>query len=304
MALDHRVFEQPGIFLICTSTYGQGDVPDNAKALYADLLSVAGRILLASDTASSRWVTARTWEHSASAASASTRRLVALGATRLGRGIRAQRERWHASRRRRIGMVSGWIASQQAARRRGRSVSECRLGPAEVMTSTVDSRDQLAAAGRSRGPWPPTLRTSQARTTRVSPPHIHIPRDYNAAVDLVERNLARGRSERIAFIDDANRYTYRELSLRVNRCANAWRRLGMRMEDRVVLLLHDTIDFPVAFLGAIKAGVVPIPCNTLLTAADYEYLLADSRARAVIVSAPLLPMMRNPCRRSCESSST
>src|SRR3982074_610106 len=125
----------------------------------------------------------------------------------------------------------------------------------------------------------------------VSPPHIHIPRNYNAAVDLVERNLLAGRGERIAFIDDAGSYTYRELSLRVNRCANAWRRLGMRMEDRVVLLLQDTIDFPVAFLGAIKAGVVPIPCNTLLTATDYEYLLADSRARAVVVSEPLLAML-------------
>ncbi len=120
---------------------------------------------------------------------------------------------------------------------------------------------------------------------------IEIPRDYNAAVDLVERNLVAGRGERIAFIDDAGRYTFRELSGRVNRCANAWRRLGMRMEDRVVLLLHDGIDFPVAFLGAIKAGVVPIPCNTLLTAADYEYLIADSRARAVIVSAPLAAMV-------------
>ena len=125
----------------------------------------------------------------------------------------------------------------------------------------------------------------------VSPPKIDFPRGYNAAVDLVERNLAAGRGERIAFIDDAGRYKYRELSERVNRCANAWRRLGMRMEDRVVLLLHDGIDFPVAFLGAIKAGVVPIPCNTLLTGAEYEYLLADSRARAIVVSAPLLGMI-------------
>jgi benzoate-CoA ligase len=125
----------------------------------------------------------------------------------------------------------------------------------------------------------------------VSPPRIHIPRDYNAAVDLVERNLGAGRGERIAFIDDAGRYTYRELAERVNRCANAWRRLGLRMEDRVVLLLHDGIDFPVSFLGAIRAGVVPIPCNTLLTTADYEYLLADSRARAIVVSAPLLALV-------------
>jgi len=136
----------------------------------------------------------------------------------------------------------------------------------------------------------PAALTSADHT--VSPPKIHIPRDYNAAVDLVERNLVAGRAEHIAFIDDAGRYTYRDLADRVNRCANAWRRLGMRMEDRVVLLLHDGIDFPVAFLGAIRAGVVPIPCNTLLTLADYEYLLADSRARAVIVSAPLLEMVR------------
>jgi benzoate-CoA ligase len=124
-----------------------------------------------------------------------------------------------------------------------------------------------------------------------SPPRIDIPRDYNAAVDLVEGNLAAGRGERLAFIDDAGTYTYRDLAERVNRCANAWRRLGMRMEDRVVLLLHDSIDFPVAFLGAIKAGVIPIPCNTLFTCSDYEYLLADSRARAVVVSAPLLALV-------------
>ena len=92
----------------------------------------------------------------------------------------------------------------------------------------------------------------------ASPPRVSIPRVYNAAVDLVERNLARGRAERVAFIDDAGRYSYRELAQRVNRCANAWRRLGLRSEDRVVLLLHDSIDFPTAFLGAIRAGIVPV----------------------------------------------
>jgi benzoate-CoA ligase len=125
----------------------------------------------------------------------------------------------------------------------------------------------------------------------ASPPRVTIPRNYNAAADLVERNLDAGSADRIAFIDDAGRYSYGELAQRVNRCANAWRRLGLRVEDRVVLLMHDTIDFPTAFLGAIRAGIVPIPCNTLLTATDYEYLLADSRARAVVVSAPLAPLI-------------
>jgi benzoate-CoA ligase len=124
-----------------------------------------------------------------------------------------------------------------------------------------------------------------------SPPRVTVPREYNAAADLVERNLVAGRRERIAFIDDSGTYSYAELAERVNRCANAWRRLGLRAEDRVVLLLHDSIDFPTAFLGAIWAGIVPIPCNTLLTASDYEYLLGDSRARAVVVSAPLAPLI-------------
>ena len=57
-----------------------------------------------------------------------------------------------------------------------------------------------------------------------------------------------------------------------------------------MLLCHlDTIDFPAVFLGAIKAGIVPIAANTLLTTADYDYMLRDSRARALVVSAPLLP---------------
>src|SRR5207253_10643041 len=89
----------------------------------------------------------------------------------------------------------------------------------------------------------------------VSPPHIVIPREYNAAVDLVERNLAGRHGEHIAFIDDAGHYSYLELASRVNRCANALRRLGLRIEDRIALLLHDSIDFPAAFLGAIRAGI-------------------------------------------------
>ena len=64
--------------------------------------------------------------------------------------------------------------------------------------------------------------------------------------------------------------------------------LGLEPEQRVLLCLLDTVDFPVAFLGCIKAGIVPIAANTLLTTADYEYMLRDSRAHALIVSAPLL----------------
>ncbi|HZQ63302.1 MAG TPA: benzoate-CoA ligase family protein, partial [Casimicrobiaceae bacterium] len=124
---------------------------------------------------------------------------------------------------------------------------------------------------------------------RVSPARVEIPRAYNAAHDLVERNLAAGRGSKTAFIDDTGSITYGELARRVNRFANALVGLGVQQEQRVLLAMHDTIDWPTAFLGAIKAGIVPVAANTLLTANDYTYMLQDSRARVLIVSAALWP---------------
>jgi len=123
----------------------------------------------------------------------------------------------------------------------------------------------------------------------VSPPVVKIPRDYNAAYDLIERNLAAGRGARIAYIDDAGQYTFSQLAERVNRFGSGLRALGLEMENRVLLALTDTIDFPTAFLGAIKAGIIPVAVNTVLTAKDYEYMLSDSRATALVVSEQLLP---------------
>jgi benzoate-CoA ligase len=122
-----------------------------------------------------------------------------------------------------------------------------------------------------------------------SPPRIEIPRRYNAAHDLIERNLAAGRGAKLAYIDDRGRITYAELAARVNCAAAALCALGITPEQRVLLALHDSIDFPTVFLGAIKAGIVPVAVNTLLTASDYRYILNDSRASALVVSPPLLP---------------
>ncbi|HXP30565.1 MAG TPA: benzoate-CoA ligase family protein [Stellaceae bacterium] len=126
-----------------------------------------------------------------------------------------------------------------------------------------------------------------AHGTAEAAPQVTIPRDYNAAVDLIERNLKSGRGAKPAFIDDRGACTYAELAQRVDRAANALRRLGIEPESRIMLCLLDTVDFPVTFLGAIKAGIVPVPINTLLTAADYDFMLRDSRARALIVSDAL-----------------
>ncbi|MGB8887884.1 MAG: benzoate-CoA ligase family protein [Candidatus Korobacteraceae bacterium] len=107
---------------------------------------------------------------------------------------------------------------------------------------------------------------------------------YNAAVDLIARNLTAERAHKTAVIDESGSHTYAELAERVDRCANALRELGVEPEQRVLLCLHDSIDFPACFLGAIKAGIIPIPSNTMWSASDYAFALSDSRAKAVIVS--------------------
>ncbi|HYH20544.1 MAG TPA: AMP-binding protein, partial [Azospirillum sp.] len=110
---------------------------------------------------------------------------------------------------------------------------------------------------------------------------------FNAAAHFIQRHVAEGRAGKPAVIDDAGFYSYGELAGRVGRFANLLRAQGVAMEERVALCLLDTIDFPTAFWGAIQAGVVPIPLNTLLTTKDYEYMLRDSRARVLVVSALL-----------------
>ena len=118
------------------------------------------------------------------------------------------------------------------------------------------------------------------------------PYRYNAARDLLERNLTPQRAKKIAVIDEAGSYTFAQLAERVHRCANALLAAGLQPQQRVALSLLDTIDFPTCFLGAIGVGIVPIPLSTMLQAVDYAHALADSEASAVIVSDALLPQIR------------
>ena len=116
-----------------------------------------------------------------------------------------------------------------------------------------------------------------------------IPRDYNFAADILKRNLDAGRAAKAAYIDHRGSYGYADLAERVDRFGHVLRALGMRREERILICLTDTIDWPTAFLGAIKAGVVAVPVNTLLTEDDYSYMLDDSRARLLVVSEELFP---------------
>lgn len=117
--------------------------------------------------------------------------------------------------------------------------------------------------------------------------HVDVPREYNAAVQFIDRHLEEGRAERVAVIDRSGPTTYGELAERVNRAGNALRSLGLPTESRVLMCMLDTVDFPVVFWGAIKAGLIPVPVNTLLTPSDYDYMLRDSRARALVASVEL-----------------
>jgi benzoate-CoA ligase len=116
-----------------------------------------------------------------------------------------------------------------------------------------------------------------------------VPRDYNFAADVLQRNLDAGRAGKLAYTDGRRTLTYGELAERVERFSAALRGLGLRREERVLMAMLDTVDWPVAFLGCLKAGIIAVPVNTLLTEDDYRFMLADSRAKCLVVSEALLP---------------
>jgi benzoate-CoA ligase len=121
--------------------------------------------------------------------------------------------------------------------------------------------------------------------TQVPPPGER----FNFAQHLLALNA--GRASKPAFFDDQGAVTYGQLDERVRRLAAGLRSLNIRREERVLLLMLDSNDWPVSFLGAMHAGLVPVAVNTLLTADDYAYMLEHSRAQAVLVSGALLPTL-------------
>jgi 4-hydroxybenzoate-CoA ligase len=116
---------------------------------------------------------------------------------------------------------------------------------------------------------------------------------YNAVTWLLDRNVDEGRAAKLAFTDTVSELTYGRLQKETRRLANLLRRLGVRREERVAMIMLDTVDFPITFLGALRAGVVPVPLNTLLTSEQYAYVLADCRARVLFISEALFPVVKD-----------
>jgi benzoate-CoA ligase family protein len=111
-----------------------------------------------------------------------------------------------------------------------------------------------------------------------------IPEKYNVST-LLDANLDAGRGDKVAFVCRDHKMSYSELLGRVCRLGRALRRLGVRSGDRVMLILGDTLAFPVAFFGALRIGAVPCPTNPLLKEADYRSFIEDAGASVVITDA-------------------
>lgn len=121
---------------------------------------------------------------------------------------------------------------------------------------------------------------------------LGVPPVFNAAAHFVDRNVAEGRGSNVAIECGNARITYDDVLRNVNRCGAALRdRLGVRPEERVLILLHDSPEFIYAFFGAIKIGAVAVPLNTLWKPADYEFVIRDARPSVLVVGSELLPQI-------------
>ncbi len=116
--------------------------------------------------------------------------------------------------------------------------------------------------------------------------HLELPERYNVGADLLERNLEAGRSGKRAIASAAKDVTYGELFELANGAAHALRDLGVRREERVLIVGYDSPGWVAAFLGAIRLGAIPVPVNPLLQRSeDYDHYIDDSLARVAVVDA-------------------
>jgi len=107
---------------------------------------------------------------------------------------------------------------------------------------------------------------------------------FNATDHFLDQNIRRGLGQKVAVYTEHRNYTYNDIQKMANKSANAFRELGVMVDDRILILMLDVPQFYAIFWGAIRIGAVPIPINTMLSADDYEYYLNDSRARVLVIS--------------------
>ncbi|MHB8621724.1 MAG: AMP-binding protein, partial [Chloroflexota bacterium] len=118
----------------------------------------------------------------------------------------------------------------------------------------------------------------------------------NLAALCLDENVRTGRAEKTAVVCGEDRYSYGALATLSARVASGLGRLGVRPEERAIVLLPDSVEFVAAFMGIVRLGAVAVPLNTLFKPPDYAYLLEDSRAAVLVVHAHYLPSIPTDCR--------
>ncbi|KAA5603531.1 benzoate-CoA ligase family protein [Blastochloris sulfoviridis] len=113
---------------------------------------------------------------------------------------------------------------------------------------------------------------------------LTFPDGFNVATVFIDRHLAEGRAGKVAVRTASGDTTYGELAAGVNRCANLLVALGLSRGERVLMVVKDSIEFFYLFWGAIKAGAVPVPLNTMLRAKDYAFMIANAECAALVYS--------------------
>jgi benzoate-CoA ligase family protein len=117
------------------------------------------------------------------------------------------------------------------------------------------------------------------------PTTFRFARQFNVAIPFVDRHVEEGHGARIAIRSVLEDVTYAELAERVARCGNSLGRLGMARGARLLMVVKDCPEFFYLFWGAIKAGIVPVPLNTLLRSDEYKFMIEDSRCAAIVFSS-------------------
>ncbi len=117
-----------------------------------------------------------------------------------------------------------------------------------------------------------------------TPAQLTVPADYNASLDFIDRHLDEGRGGKVAIRDDQGEHTYAQMAEQVQRVCNALTTLGVETGDRVLMVMADTVSFAAVFFGAIRMGALPVPLNTMLTTKDYDFMVRDSGAAAIVIS--------------------
>ena len=120
--------------------------------------------------------------------------------------------------------------------------------------------------------------------TSKNPTTLRFASEFNVAVPFIDRHLDEGRADKVAIRTAEEEVTYGALAEGVNRAGNALKALGLAPGARVLMVVKDSAEFIALFFGAIKAGVIPAPVNTLLRVADYTYFIEDSECAALVYS--------------------